>query len=171
MKPSCRTLDGFPRKHGPERGPSRSITQQENIKIQTKRVICTQKKPDLSAAHVLERGSCKQVAMLKQYSWISDDNHRSLFTTWRGVLLLPNNTNQAGSTNYLRCFSNPTFGPVPLTTVQTHQEQCMQRKKMFCFSAFLSEKTSLNYNFVITYLVSYDKIPLFFKCILNVPNI
>ena len=53
-------------------------------KIQTKRVICTQKKTESSAARPLERGSCKQVARAKtiqlEFLSVSDDNHHSLFT-------------------------------------------------------------------------------------------
>lgn len=111
MKPSCGPQRHWMASLTTQAGETRRLGAKHNRKIekiQTKRVICSQKKTESSAVRTRERGSCKQVAVLKQYSWISSWWALIIIIhclpQWRGVpapnsLRFPNNTNEAGFTN------------------------------------------------------------------------
>lgn len=149
-------------------------------KIQTKRVICTQKKTESSAARPLERGSCKQVAVLKQYSWISSRYATIIIThclpQQREVpasnsLRFLSNTNEAGFTNSISMmmhFHMKIWHRASRYCPNTSGEMwimcpfCAQRESLALVLFFLIRKPEFQHNFGITYLLTMTKFLSFF---------
>lgn len=149
-------------------------------KIQTKRVICTQKKTESSAARPPERCSCKQVAVLKQYSWISSRCATIIIThclpQQREVpasnsLRFLSNTNEAGSTNSISVmmhFHTKTWHRASRYCPNTSGEMwimclsCARWRKFSCSAVFLIRKPEFKHHFGITYLLTMTKFPSFF---------